>query len=103
MPPPGSFCPGSAFYQFPFKIAQPVFTAGAVKSSVKAAEPLREQSQIQYEQVIQQSFREVEDALVAHRKARESLEQQQAYVAAFRRASQVAESRLRSGLSNFLL
>jgi outer membrane protein, multidrug efflux system len=52
--------------------------------------------------VIQQSFREVEDALVAHRKAREALAQQEAYVSAFRRASQVAESRFRSGLSNFL-
>jgi len=98
----GLFGSGSTFYQFPLKIAQPLFTAGAIKSSVKAAEALRQQSLIQYEQVIQQSFREVEDALVAHRKARESLVQQEAYVAAFQRASQVAESRFRSGLSNFL-
>ena len=98
----GLFTGGSGFYQFPLKIAQPLFAGGAIKSSVKAAEALRQQSLIQYEQVIQQSFREVEDALVAHRKARESLAQQEAYVAAFRRASQVAESRFRSGLSNFL-
>jgi len=98
----GLFGAGSAFYQFPLKIAQPLFTAGAIKSSVKAAEALRQQSLIQYEQVIQQAFREVEDSLVAHRRARESLAQQEAYVAAFRRASQVAESRFRNGLSDFL-
>lgn len=98
----GLFTGMSGFYQFPLKIAQPLFTAGAIKSSVKAAEALRQESLIQYEQVIQQSFREVEDALVAHRKARESLGHQQAYVAAFRRASQVAESRFRSGLSSYL-
>ncbi len=98
----GLFTGGSGFYQFPLKIAQPLFAGGAIKSSVKAAEALRQQSLIQYEQVIQQAFREVEDSLVAHRKARESLLQQEAYVAAFRRASQVAESRFRSGLSSFL-
>ena len=69
---------------------------------MKAAEAVRQQSLIQYEQVIQQAFREVEDSLVAHRKARESLTHQEAYVAAFRRASQVAESQFRNGLSNFL-
>jgi multidrug efflux system outer membrane protein len=98
----GLFTGGSGFYQFPLKVAQPLFAGGAIKSSVKAAEALRQQSLIQYEQVIQQAFREVEDSLVAHRKAGESLAQQQAYVAAFSRASQVAESRYRSGLSNFL-
>jgi multidrug efflux system outer membrane protein len=98
----GLFGSGSSFYQFPLKIAQPLFAGGAIKSSVKVAEAVRQQSLIQYEQVIQQAFREVEDALVAHRKARESLSQQEAYVAAFSRASQVAESRYRSGLSNFL-
>lgn len=98
----GLFGGGSSFYQFPLKIAQPLFAGGAIKSSVKVAEAVRQQSLIQYEQVIQQVFREVEDALVAHRKARESLSQQETYVAAFSRASQVAESRYRSGLSNFL-
>jgi outer membrane protein, multidrug efflux system len=98
----GLFSSGSGFYQFPLKIAQPIFTAGAIKSSVKMAESMRQQALIQYEQAIQQAFREVEDSLIAHRKAREALGQQQAYVAAYRRASQVAESRFKSGLSNFL-
>jgi outer membrane protein, multidrug efflux system len=98
----GLFSGGSGFYQFPLKIAQPLFAGGAIKSSVKVAKAVRQQSLIQYEQVIQQAFREVEDALVAHRKACESLAQQVTYVAAFSRASQVAESRYRSGLSNFL-
>lgn len=98
----GLFTGGSGFYQFPLKVLQPIFAGGAIKSSVQLAEAARHQSLIQYEQVIQQSFREVEDALVAHRRMREALAAQEASVAAFLRASQLAESRYRSGLSNLL-
>jgi len=57
---------------------------------------------IRYEQAIQQAFREVEDALVAHRRAREALAEQDAAVRASREALAIAELRYTSGLTSYL-
>jgi outer membrane protein, multidrug efflux system len=80
----------------------PIFTAGRNTANLRFAEARQQEALIRYEQAIQQAFREVEDALVAHRKAREALAQQEAAVRASREALSVAEFRYTSGLTSFL-
>jgi multidrug efflux system outer membrane protein len=83
-------------------VTVPIFNAGRNRANLAFAEAREREALIRYEQAIQQAFREVEDALVAHRKAREALVEQQAAVRASREALDVAESRYRSGLTNYL-
>jgi len=59
------------------QVAQPIFTAGRLKSTVRVAQAERERALIQYEKTIQTAFTEVADALSAHQRVRESREQQE--------------------------
>lgn len=80
----------------------PIFTAGRNQANLDFAEARQREALIRYEQVIQEAFREVEDALVAHRKAREALAEQAAAVRASRAALDIAEQRYTSGLTSYL-
>ena len=73
---------------------------GALSPAVAAAQQREHIGTV--EQAIQQAFREVEDALVAHRKAREALAEQGAAVRASREALGIAEFRYASGLTSYL-
>jgi multidrug efflux system outer membrane protein len=84
------------------RVTLPLFNAGRNRARLEAAEARRTQALVQYEQAVQQAFREVEDALVAHRKARETRLEQEAQVAASRRALDLAELRYRNGLATYL-
>ncbi len=57
-------------------INMPIFTAGAIGGQVKAAEAIQKQSLIRYQQVIQEAFKEVNNALVDQSKTREQLQAQ---------------------------
>ncbi len=80
----------------------PLFTAGRTRAQVLTTEARREEALIQYQRAIQQAFRDVEDALVAHRKAGEVRVQQQALVEANRRSLELAQLRYENGLANYL-
>jgi multidrug efflux system outer membrane protein len=92
----------SRVWQFGPGVSVPIFTAGRNQANLELAEALQRERLIRYEQAIQQAFREVEDALIAHRKAREVLTEQHAAVQASRDALSIAESRYASGLTNYL-
>jgi multidrug efflux system outer membrane protein len=92
----------SRVWQFGPTVTVPIFNAGRNRANLELTEARQRETLIRYQQAIQQAFREVEDALVAHRKAREALVEQQAAVRASREALDIAESRYRSGLSNYL-
>lgn len=83
-------------------LAQPVFNGGRIRNNLDFAEARQREAVAVYEQTIYQSFRDVEDALVAHRKSRESLAEQSVAVRASREALDVADSRYRSGLTTYL-
>ena len=51
----------------------PLFTAGGIEGTVQQAEAQQQQALLQYQKAIQISFREVEDSLISHQKAREQL------------------------------
>lgn len=80
----------------------PLFTAGRISSTVKAQEARQQQAVATYQQTIQQAFREVEDALVFHRKVREMRTARERRVAELQRALFLANLRYERGLSTYL-
>jgi multidrug efflux system outer membrane protein len=92
----------SRIWQFGPTVTVPIFNAGRNQANLELAEARQQEALIRYEQAIQQAFREVEDALIAHRKAREALAEQDAAVRASREALSIAEWRYTSGLTSYL-
>jgi multidrug efflux system outer membrane protein len=84
------------------QVAQPIFTAGRLKSNVKLTEALQQSALIQYEKAIQTAFSEVSNALIAHQRVRESRIQQELLVAALQDRTQLAYVRYRGGVDTLL-
>ena len=89
-------------WQFGPTVTLPIFNAGRNRANLQLTEAQQREALIRYEQVIQQAFREVEDALVAHQKTREGLAEVDTAVRASREALGVAELRYTSGLTSYL-
>lgn len=92
----------SRIWQFGPTVTLPIFNAGRNRANLALIEAQQREALIRYGQAIQQAFREAEDALVAHRKAREALVEQEAAVRASQEALTVAELRYTSGLTGYL-
>ena len=92
----------SRIWQFGPTVTLPIFNAARNRANLELVEARQREAVIRYEQAIQQAFREVEDALIAHRKAREALLEQEAAVRASREALSIAEFRYTSGLTSYL-
>ena len=84
------------------KLTQPIFNAGKNRRRVEVAESRKQQAIYAYEQTILQAFREVEDSLVAHRKAGEQRDSQGKRVTAERKVLELAELRYRGGVASYL-
>ena len=80
----------------------PLFTAGRISNTVRANEARQQQALAQYLQTIERAFREVDDALVFHRKVREIRAEQERRVAATRQALFLANLRYERGLATYL-
>ncbi len=80
----------------------PVFTAGAIAGQVQAAEAVTDQNLVRYQQVIQQAFREVDDALIDQRKSREQLVIQKQRVEALTSYASLASLRYENGYTSYL-
>jgi len=96
------FTGGSRFWSIGPTMTVPLFTAGRTSNTVKGFEARQQQAATQYLQTIQQAFREVEDALIFHRKVREIRTERERRVAATRRALSLATLRYERGLSTQL-
>ncbi|OYY95866.1 MAG: hypothetical protein B7Y41_00855 [Hydrogenophilales bacterium 28-61-23] len=83
-------------------LSQTLFNAGRTEAAVKAAGARQDQALIAYEQALQAAFKEVLDALVVHREARETGSAEAGRIVALRRAAELADLRYRSGVSNYL-
>jgi multidrug efflux system outer membrane protein len=92
----------SRAWTFVPQITQPLFTGGRLKSDVKFAKSQRELALIQYQQTIQNSFREVSDALVQYRKFKEIRVQQALLVDTLRDRSRLAYLRYEGGVDTLL-
>ena len=84
------------------QVAQPVFTAGRLKSTVKLTEAQRQSALIQYQKAIQTSFTDVSNALIAHQRVRESRVQQELLVTALADRKRLAYVRYRGGVDTLL-
>jgi len=83
-------------------LAGPLLNAQTLGFQQQAAEAQAKQALAQYQQTILVAFKEVEDALVAVRTAREQSQAQEAQVAALRSALHLADLRYKGGISNYL-
>jgi len=84
------------------QIAQPVFTAGRLKSNVKLAEAQRQSALIQYQKAVQTGFTDVSNALIAHQRVRESRVQQELLVTALADRKRLAYVRYHGGVDTLL-
>ena len=83
-------------------VAQPIFTAGAIAGQVKMAEAVREQALLQYRNVIQNAFRDMEDALADQRHTTEQFEAQVRQVETLRHYVKVARLRYDNGYTSYI-
>ena len=84
------------------QVTQPIFTGGRLKSDVKFAKSQQELAVVQYEQTVQNAFREVSDALIQYRKVREIRTQQELLVETLRDRSRLAYLRYQGGVDTQL-
>ena len=96
------FTGSSRAWTFVPQVSQPIFTAGRLKSNVKFARAQQELALVQYQQTIQNAFREVSDALIEYRKVKEIRAQQEALVTTLRDRSRLAHLRYEGGVDTLL-
>ncbi|HET6943314.1 MAG TPA: efflux transporter outer membrane subunit [Sphingomicrobium sp.] len=89
-------------WSFTGDVAGPIYTGGGITAAVDQAEARREQSLANYELVIQNAFRDVDDSLVAVREAAEFREAIGRRVATLRRGVELANERYENGYSDYL-
>ena len=89
-------------WSFVPQVTQPIFAGGRLKSGVRLAEAEREQARVAYERSIQTAFSEVSDALIAHRRTRESRLEQEKLVTALQDRKRLAYVRYRGGVDTQL-
>jgi multidrug efflux system outer membrane protein len=83
-------------------LTQSIFNAGRTRSRVALSKAQQEEAVLAYQQTIQQSLREVSDALVGYRKGREFREQQVLLNRAATDARRLADIRYRGGATSYL-
>jgi multidrug efflux system outer membrane protein len=92
----------SRAWSFIPQITQPIFTGGRLKSDVKFAKAQQQLAVIQYQQTVQNAFREVSDALVQYRKFKEIRVQQGLLVETLKDRSTLAYLRYEGGVDTLL-
>lgn len=96
------FSPSRSVWTFVPEVTQPIFTGGRLKSNVRFTQAQREGLLVNYEKVIQTSFREVSDALIAYRQTREVRTQRELLVKTLQDRVRLAYLRYNGGVSNLL-
>jgi multidrug efflux system outer membrane protein len=83
-------------------IAQPIFTAGRIRSNVRLTEAQQQAALLFYEQTIQGAFRSVSDALIASRKSKEFRIQQELLFQSAQDAARLSHMRYNGGVTGYL-
>jgi len=89
-------------WSFTGDVAGPIYTGGGLTAAVDQAEARRDQSLANYEKVIQDAFRDVEDALADIRNTRESQQILERRVATLQRGLDLAVQRYENGYSSYI-
>ena len=99
----GSLFSGPArTWSFTGDVAGPIYTGGGITAAVDQAEARRDQSLANYEKVIQNAFRDVDDALAAVQRSAEFREAVSRRVATLQRGVELANERYENGYSDYL-
>ena len=89
-------------WSFTGDVAGPIYTGGGLTAAVDQAEARRDQSLANYELVIQEAFRDVDDSLADVRHSAELRETLQRRVDTLRRGVELANERYDNGYSDYL-
>ncbi len=92
----------AGLWNFGGSLTQPIFAGGRIRSGVRFAEAQQQEAVLVYQQRIQQSFREVSDALVAYRKNQEFRMQQELLTQSAQDAARLSGMRYRGGVTSYL-
>ena len=98
----GSWVGPQGLFNIGPRLFLPIFNSGRIRAGVDSAEARAQAALVQYQQIVQQAFREVADALVELRKRREFRIQQEVLVVAAGDAARLAGIRYRGGVSSYL-
>jgi multidrug efflux system outer membrane protein len=108
----GSFGRSSAFsslmssqigiWSYGANVSQPIFTGGALRGNLKAAESQYQQALIAYRQSIQRAFGDVSDALIGYQKLHEVRVQQENTVADLRESVRLSNLQYTGGTATYL-
>jgi outer membrane protein, multidrug efflux system len=83
-------------------LAGPIFTAGKIKGSVKAAQAVQQEALFGYEQAIRNGFREFEDALIDQDRTRLQLDAQAKQVEVLATYAKLARLRYENGYTSYI-
>jgi outer membrane protein, multidrug efflux system len=96
------FTSAGSVWGFGSQVVQPIFTAGRLKSNVNLNKAQQESAIVSYQSTVQGAFREVSDALIAYRKNREVLVEQELLVQTLQERSRLAYLRYLGGVDSLL-
>lgn len=83
-------------------VTLPIFNAGRNMAQLEGAEAKQKEALIRYQQAVQEAFRDVDDALIAYQKVRETRLYQEQLIEAAQKALALAELRYKNGVSSYL-
>lgn len=89
-------------WSFSPSISVPIFTAGSLRNSLELSEVRKEIAVLEYEQTIQEAFREVSDALAGEQSFAEQLEAMRDQQTAAYESLKLSEQRYEAGIDDFL-
>jgi outer membrane protein, multidrug efflux system len=89
-------------WNFGASLAQPIFTAGRLRSSVRFTEAQQQAALLLYEQTVQGAFRDVSDALIAYRKSREFRTQEELLFQSAQDSARLSHMRYTGGVTGYL-
>ena len=98
----GLFSGSARTWSFTGDVAGPIYTGGGLTAAVDQAEARRHQSLANYEKVIQNAFRDVEDSLADLRHSAEIRDTIERRVATLERSVELANERYENGYSDYI-
>ena len=96
------FTGSAGMWNFTPQLSQPLYAGGTLRGGVQYAQAQQQEAVLNYQQTIQQAFREVSDALAAYAKDHDFRVQQELLTHSAQDASRLSDIRYRGGASSYL-
>src|SRR5581483_626122 len=92
----------AGLWSFGGSALQPVFEGGRIRNQVRFATARTQEASLDYQQAVQQAFREVSDALIAYRRSQEFRVQQEQLTHSAQEAANLSNMRYKGGATSYL-